>query len=108
YDDYQSLEMEADGLAGKKEALVDEIFMHIVPDTSTRLAGLQTGEYDIAYQLSYDNYEQLKNDPNIEQLFIPTGNLMLGYNKVQGLASDFKMREIINTAIDANEIMSGA
>src|SRR5690625_3343579 len=48
FEDYQPREEEADGLSGKREALVDEIIFHMVPDTSTRIAGLQTGEYDIA------------------------------------------------------------
>src|SRR5690625_4487556 len=32
FDDYQPREEEADGLGGKKEALLDEIYIHFVPD----------------------------------------------------------------------------
>src|SRR5699024_3449061 len=46
FEDYAALDSEADGLSGKKEALVDDIYIYMVPDTSTRIAGLQTDEYD--------------------------------------------------------------
>src|SRR5699024_7019348 len=39
FDDYQLLDSPADGLGGKKEALVKDIYFDIVPDASTRVAG---------------------------------------------------------------------
>ncbi|WP_368654655.1 ABC transporter substrate-binding protein [Ornithinibacillus sp. 4-3] len=105
YEDYQPLDMEPDGLAGKREALVDEIYFHIVTDPSTRLTGLQTGEYDFVYGVPLDNYEQLQNDPNLETILEPEANNLLGLNNVEGPASDFKLRQAINTALDAETIM---
>lgn len=104
-EDYQAVDMESDGLAGKKEAFLDEIYFYIVTDPSTRLTGLQTGEYDFAYGVSLDNYEQIKSDPNIEPLLEPEATNILGFNKLEGLGTDFKMREAINTALNAEEIM---
>lgn len=108
YDDYQPVDMEPDGLIGRKEALVDEIYFYIVPDTSTRLAGLQTGEYDFAYGVPYDNYDQLEDDPNLETILTPSSNHILVFNKVEGKSTDFKLREAINTALDNDEIMLAA
>ena len=108
YDDYEPVEEEADGLAGKKEALVDDIYFDIVGDASTRLAGLQTGEYDFAYTIPFDSYEQLKNDSKLSPVFDKYGEFVLFYNEQKGPASDFKMREAINTALDLNKIMLGA
>src|SRR5690606_31456763 len=59
FEEYEPLEEETDGLAGKREALVDDVYFYISEDASTRLAGIQSGEYDIAYQLPFDSYEQL-------------------------------------------------
>src|SRR5699024_3181399 len=59
FDDYAIVDEEMDGLAGKKEALVDDVYFYIAPDASTRQAGIQSGEYDIAYQLPFDSYQQL-------------------------------------------------
>lgn len=108
YEDYQSVEDEADGLSGKKEALVDDIYFYIVPDTSTRLVGLQTGEYDFAYGIPADNYEQLENDPNLQSHFSVSGSQFLVYNTAKGPVSDFKLRQAINTALDSEEILMAA
>src|SRR5690606_33024633 len=72
YDEYQPVDLPADGLSGKKEALVDEIYIYIVNDSSTRLAGLQTGEYDFAYGIPYDNYDALLADDNLETILTPS------------------------------------
>jgi len=108
YEDYQALDTEADGLAGKKEALVDDIFIHIVPDSTTRLTGLETGEYDLAYGISYDDYERVNNDPNLETLLDQSSHEVLIMNRVEGPVSDPKMRQAINIGLDKDEIMMAA
>lgn len=108
YTDYQSLDSDSDGLSGKKEALVNDIYFYFVPDSATRLTGLQTEEYDFAYSIPYDNYEQLDNDPNIQVYLSISGVQLLAYNKVKGLAADQKMRQVINTALNVEEIMAAA
>lgn len=108
YEDYQPVDMEPDGLIGRKEALVDEIYIHIVPDTSTRLAGLQSGEYDFIYGVPFDNYDQLVNDPNFETLLTPSSNHILVFNKVEGISTNFKLRQAINTGLNADDIMMAA
>src|SRR5699024_642386 len=59
FDDYQSVDVPADGLGGKKEALVKDIYFDIVTDASTRVAGIQSGEYDIAFAIPFESYAQL-------------------------------------------------
>lgn len=108
FEDYQPVDQEPSGLVGRKEALVDEIYFYIVPDTSTRLAGLQTGEYDFAYGVPYDSYEQLESDPNIETILTPAANEMLVFNKVEGISTNPEFRKAINTALDLEEIMMAA
>src|SRR5699024_1429300 len=79
FDDYKSVDAEPDGLSGKKEALVDEIYIHIVPDTSTRVNGLLTGEYDFAFGIPYDTYDQLENDPSFDTILTPAANELMGF-----------------------------
>lgn len=106
--DYQSVEGEPDGLAGKREALVDEIYIYFVSDSSTRLAGLQTGEYDFIYNVPYDNFEQLKNDSQLSEHLDVSAAAMVAYNKIKGLSANVKFREAINMALDIEEIMLAA
>lgn len=106
--DYQAVDFPADGLSGKKEALVDEIYIYIVPDTSTRMAGLQTGEYDFAYGISYDSYDQLQNDDNLEPILAPSANAVVVFNKQKGLGANEKFRQAVNAGLDAEKIMMAA
>jgi peptide/nickel transport system substrate-binding protein len=108
YEDYQPVDGTPDGLTGKKEPLVDDIYFDIVSDPSTRLAGLQTGKYDIIFELPHDNYEQMNADPKVETYTNHYGNLVLIYNKIESVMSDPQMRKAINTALDNDKIMLGA
>ncbi|WP_368653726.1 ABC transporter substrate-binding protein [Ornithinibacillus sp. 4-3] len=108
YEDYSSVDFESDGLAGEKVALVDDIYFDIVTDPSTRIAGLQTGRYDIVYQIAYDDYENVDSDPNLQIMLDSGGELIYLYNKEAGPAADFKMREAINAALNIDEILLAA
>lgn len=108
FEDYQPVEEPTDGLSGKKEALIDHLYFDIVTDSSTRLVGLQTGEYDISLQLPYDNYEQIES----EQSLVPDINLHstlnVVFNKKEGVLSDEKMRQAFNAALDMEKILLAA
>lgn len=108
FEDYQPVEDEASGLAGKKVAHFDDVYFYIVPDASTRLAGLQTGEYDFVYNLPYDSYDQLESHPDIHSILTPSANEFLLYNKNYGITKDYKIRQAINAALNNEEIMMAA
>lgn len=109
YVDYVSIDAEPDGLAGRKEALVENIYFHIVNDASTRVAGLQTGEYDFAYMLPYDNYEQIEAADHLDTYLMPSGSMILQYNKGSDhITTNFAVREAINTGIDKDALMLAA
>lgn len=108
FDDYQPVDSDADGLAGKKEPTVKDIYIEFVPDSSTKLAGIQTGEYDVALRMPYDNYDDLDSNPDLKTYMDAAGFYSVMYNKKQGPASDFKIRQAINAALDVEEIMMAA
>lgn len=107
-EDYLTLETETNGLGGKKEALIEDIYFRLVPDSSTRLAGILSGEYDFAYGIPQDNYDQLINSDSVEPVLVPGSNTIIKFNNVEGIVSDFEFREIINTALDYEQIMMAA
>ncbi|ARD47071.1 ABC transporter substrate-binding protein [Sporosarcina sp. P33] len=107
-EEYTSPSGEASGLVGKREPLVDTIYFHIVKDASTRAAGMQTGEYDLATQILTDNIEQLKTDSNLELHLDPASFLTSVFNKKKGLFTDQKAREAVNLAVNKEEIMTAA
>lgn len=106
FDDYAAVNEEPSGIAGRKTAYVDEVDYYIVTDPSTRMAGVQTGQYDIATYMPYDNYEQLKSDKNLKTyVSFDGGTLNVSYNKKHGLFTNQKIRDAVNTALDLNAIM---
>lgn len=108
FDDYQSRDEEASGLAGKKEALVDEVYFRIVTDPSTRVAGVMSGEYDIIHATPYDYAETIEENPNTENHTVPGSTYILVFNKKEGIFTDLKAREAAQLALDNGLIMQGA
>jgi len=107
-EDYQPLSGPASGFAGRKEALVDDIYFHFVSDTATRGAGLQSGQYDIAMRMATDDFERFDSDPNIGIAKSYLGYLQMNYNNKEGVLADVNMRQAVNAAINPTEILLGA
>ena len=107
-EDYQSPEGTPDGLAGKREALVDNLYIDFVADSSTRVAGMTTGEYDIGINMPVDSYEQLKGVKNLKhETALSSGN-SLRFNLKEGIFADPAMRQAFNMALDYEAIMQAA
>ena len=108
YEDYQSPEGAPDGLAGKREALVDNLYINFVVDNSTRVAAMTTGEYDIGISMPEDNFEQLKSVDSLKyEIALSAGNSFV-FNNKEGIFANPAMRQAFNMALDYEEIMQGA
>ncbi|WP_368653204.1 ABC transporter substrate-binding protein [Ornithinibacillus sp. 4-3] len=107
-DDYQARDEEASGLAGKKEALVDDVYFYFVTDASTRLAGMLSGEYDMAHAIAYDNVPQLEAADNIDIHIVPGSTQVLTFNQKKGVFSDIRAREAVRAALSLDEMMQAA
>lgn len=109
WDKYKSRTEPADGYAGKKESLLDEIHYIPVPESATREAGLQTNQYQFAFQIPQDHYQMLKVTPQLEMIITkPTGWSTLVFNKQKGLFTDVRLRRAVNWAIDPGPAMRAA
>ncbi|AJY75098.1 ABC transporter substrate-binding protein [Paenibacillus beijingensis] len=108
FDGYKPLDGEPSGLAGHKEALTTDLYFDFVTDSSTRLAGLQSGQYDVAMELPPDNLAQLKADPDIKTYTSFTGYNPLILNNKKGIFSNVKARQAVAAALDMDAIMKGA
>ncbi|MFC6332623.1 ABC transporter substrate-binding protein [Paenibacillus septentrionalis] len=108
YDEYASSATEASGVAGKKEAPTETLMMEFVTDASTRIAGLKSGQYDIAVELPPDYLGQIEGDSNLASYVSFAGYNPLIMNNKMGVLSDEKIRLAIAAALDAEKIMMGA
>lgn len=105
FEDYQSIDSAASAISGKREALVDDVYYYFVADDSTRLAGIQTGEYDVADNMPFDSYDQLQSMDGVNMYVAPSGTQNIIYNKKEGIMSDVKLRQAVNAALNTEAIM---
>jgi peptide/nickel transport system substrate-binding protein len=108
FDGYASPPGPANGLAGAKTPVYENLFFHFVADPSTRVAGLQTGEYDAANSLPFDTIAQLQSDPNLKADIAPSGTNVVVFNKRRGVMSSPLMRQAANAALNMEEILRAA
>lgn len=90
----------------------DEIIDKYIPDSTSRLQALKTGEVDMIFGgslLSYDDYQQATSIPGIEGIIadIDTRARDITLNASSEKLSDVKVRQAIAYAIDKNAISEG-
>ncbi len=107
-EEYQTLSSPEGGMVGKREPLVDNLYFYFVPDSSTRLNGIQTGEYDVALAIPTDSISKVENDPNLEQHIYSGGYMTIILNKRQGLFTNEKARKAINMAVNKRDALAAA
>ncbi|MBT0585170.1 ABC transporter substrate-binding protein [Alteromonas oceanisediminis] len=102
---YRSSGAQKDGLGGAKRALVDKIKWQIIPDISSSIAGLLSGQIDMAGRLDATSLYDVINETNLEvhkqQSF--DWNTLLFQTK-DPLLSDLALRQAIASALDINSI----
>lgn len=108
YDEYQAPEGEASGLAGAKQAATPTLYFDVVTDASTRIAGVQSGEYDIAEEIPIDNYEQLAGDTSLTLNVDKGGTLNLFLDTTEGVMANETLRQAILAALNCDDIMLAA
>ncbi|KAB2338041.1 ABC transporter substrate-binding protein [Cytobacillus depressus] len=108
FENYKPIDKPADGLSGKKEALVNNVYFHIIPDSSTRISGIQTGQYDIGIEMPRESYDQIANTGSLKMVTPIKGAVGLVMNKKEGLLSNIKIRQAINAGLDLESILLGA
>ncbi len=110
YDDYQPYGTpgDYDGWGGYKYGYTPTVYFDIVTDDATVIAGLQTGEYDVALDINYDNLAMFMNDDNFQVLTTVGDEAMLVFNKKEGLASDPLIRQAVQAIINCDDIMLAA
>jgi len=94
----------ASGYGGRKDALADEIYFYPVTQVATRIAGVQSGTYDIADGINQDAYNDLVKDPRVDPGPFPGSFVLFFFNKKQGMMTNMKLRQAIAVALDMGAI----
>jgi peptide/nickel transport system substrate-binding protein len=105
FEDYAAMEGEPNGYGGHKSAWVDKMEFVPAPDEAARIAGLQAGDYHYLESISPDQYESLKNDPNITaEVLPPTSWGIFILNMRSPVTGDDKIRQAFQAALDLEAI----
>ncbi len=108
FEDYAARSEPADGTAGDRTPHYDTITYNYVPDASTILLGIESGEYDVAKDFSFDDVARLKASGINIGVSPRTGLLNLYFNKAEGLFTDVRARQAVSIGIDRRNVLLGS
>lgn len=103
--DYHNQEDERTGLGGGKIPYFDEVRLVSVPETGSRVAGIETGEYHFAADPPPTDYERLEEDPNLTPYIVEDSWwVVLLLNHRNELVQDINFRRALQAAADMEPI----
>jgi len=106
FDGYKPRLEEPSLFAGRKTPYLDELVFHIVPEASTRLAGLKTGRFDYVPSVSFDQFDSIKDNPDLQTFIIrPFRWLAVLMNHTKPPFSNKKARQALLAASDPELFM---
>ena len=107
FDGYASLAGQASGYAGGRVAHFERLRFIPVPDPSTRVSGLQAGDYDYAESVPSDLFDSLDADPAVSVVLNggPIFGLVFMNSKAGPLQSNFTLRRAIQTALNKEDAL---
>lgn len=105
FDEYQPTEGEVSGLTGDKTGVADVIYFDVVTDASTRIAGVQNGQYQVAEEIPLDNYEELASDSSLTLNVDRGGTLNLFLNTTTGIMANETVRQAVLAALNCEDVL---
>lgn len=95
-----------DGFGGRKEALVDEVNILVVPDISTAIAGLESGALDILPYISPTEGAKLRDEKGVNVTAEPHGGIVtMLFQTNDPLMSNLALRKAFVAALDMPELV---
>ncbi len=95
-----------DGLAGRKEALIDKVVFRFIPEAGARNAALEAGEVDIVETIDGPTAERLRGDDQyVIHDVLPFAFQVIKFNHAQAPTDDVNFRKAVQAALDMEEIM---
>lgn len=95
-----------DGWSGYKAAPTKTLIFWIVPESNTRNAGLESGQYDVVYNLPSDDVDRMKGIDGITVFSTQQGTIAPIINHKKGLCSNQWFRQAVSYALDYEEVMA--
>lgn len=85
---------------------IDRIIYRIIPETSTAVAALETGEVDMIWNLSLEAIKQFESNPDIKISRVATSSWdAIVMNIARDPFKDIRVRQAINMVIDKKQMV---
>ena len=87
---------------------VDQLIVKVIPESSTRLQQLETGEIDIAWALTSDDVERTRDNPDL--VIVEDAGLNSNYVEMNVTKEPFTSKEVrqaLNYAVNKEELSEG-
>jgi peptide/nickel transport system substrate-binding protein len=109
FEGYTPRSDEPSGMAGRREALVDQIVFRTVPEVSARRDMVITGEAHLTESLDTEMLSAVGSTPGVEPIIIkPYWSPLTNFNKQWGPTADVKVRQAMYAAMNMQEAMQAA
>jgi peptide/nickel transport system substrate-binding protein len=109
FDKYSARTEPANGYGGKRVAYVDELIFYPVADVAVRAAGVEAGDFDVAIEVSADEYDRFANHPVVDPVIAgPAAYVVFVPNKKSPIMGQKKIRQALLAAIDVEPLMQVA
>jgi peptide/nickel transport system substrate-binding protein len=111
FDEYEPRSEPASWVTGGLIPYIDKIEWLEVPDEETKIAGLETGEWDVVDGAAFDFFKRLKNNTNmVVPLYKPGHRSNMGINNAKppfdASESGRKARLALQAALDIDAVMA--
>ncbi|WP_274627390.1 ABC transporter substrate-binding protein [Arvimicrobium flavum] len=95
-----------DGLAGKKEVLIDRVVFRFIPEAGARTAALESGAVQIVETVDGPTAERLRGDSKyVVHDVLPFAFQVIKLNHNQAPTDDVNFRKAVQAALDMEEVM---
>jgi peptide/nickel transport system substrate-binding protein len=106
FEKYSARAEPASGYGGKRTAYLDELIFFPVADVAVRAAGVESGDFDVAIEVSSDEYDRFASHPLVHPVIAgPAAYLVFVPNKKSPLMAHPKIRQALLAAVDVEPLM---
>lgn len=97
------------GYAGRRLACLEHIYFLPVPEVSSRVAGVESGDYDYGQNLPAETYKRLSATKGVKAVILkPYYEIVMHLNTQNGVLREWKLRRAIQLGLNQDEIMLAA
>lgn len=94
------------GFGGKRTAYFKYLELASVTEVESRLAGLETGEFDYADAVPATSYDRINDNPDLTINVIKPGNsIVIEFNHAEGFTADVNFRKALVYAVNPEAVL---